>query len=260
MKQSDRPRAPGQRTPEFPGLTVRRAGAFSALVLAILGAGPLFGKDGQAFIQEMTGTVEVMAPGSAKWTAAQKGAALRTGTIISTGFKSTAILAAGGASILIRPLTRLSLEEIVSRDNLESINVGLRAGRIRAEVNPPGGGKIDFKASSPEATASVRGTAFEFDTLNLRVDEGQVRYEPAARSGRRGPVLVNAGQSSWIDPKTGAAVPPLAAAGISGGLPALHGQGDPLRRNGGLGRGNISGAPWRLPAGTSSLAVSLQFQ
>ena len=51
-------------------------------------------------------------------------------TIISTGFKSSALIRAGSSVITVRPLTRLALAEIISAAGTENINVNLQAGRI----------------------------------------------------------------------------------------------------------------------------------
>jgi hypothetical protein len=57
------------------------------------------------------------------------------------------------------------------------------------DVNPPAGTKASLSVNSPTATASVRGTSFEFDTRNLRVNSGTVHfmgnwdYEVAVKEG-----------------------------------------------------------------------------
>ena len=56
---------------------------------------------------------------------------------------------------------------------------------------------------SPTATASVRGTGFDQDSVNLAVDDGDVEF--TGPDGR--PVQVGAGQSSTIG-EDGGAVPP----------------------------------------------------
>jgi hypothetical protein len=74
------------------------------------------------------------------------------------------------------------------------------------------------------ATASVRGTAFDFDTLNLEVSEGAVNFAPAIQgTASSRPVLVRAGESSWMDTDSGRVVNPLAAAETNRILPALPG-------------------------------------
>jgi hypothetical protein len=125
-----------------------------------------------ARIREISGTVEIKRPGAPDWEAAKAGQALDTAALISTGFKSTALVDVGNSTVLVRPLTRLSLEELAGTG--ERVALNLRAGRIRAEVKPPAGGKVDFTIRSPSVTASVRGTVFDFDGVRLRVEEGRV--------------------------------------------------------------------------------------
>jgi hypothetical protein len=127
-----------------------------------------------AVIREINGTVEVKQPGAQGWEAAKEGQRLEAASLISTGFKSTALLSIGNSDIAIRPLTRVSLEEMLAARNAEQVTLNLRAGRIRANVKPPAGGKVDFTVRSPMATASVRGTVFDFDGTRLRVEEGRV--------------------------------------------------------------------------------------
>jgi hypothetical protein len=66
-----------------------------------------------AVIREISGTVEVKQPGAQGWEAAKEGQRLETASLISTGFRSTALLSIGNSDIAVRPLTRLSLEEIL---------------------------------------------------------------------------------------------------------------------------------------------------
>jgi hypothetical protein len=202
-----------------------------------------------AVIREISGTVELKQNDQTDWIPAQAGEAIAVSTVISTGFKSTAIIGVGNSTLLVRPLTRLSLRELISRDETETVELNLRTGRVRVEVTPPAGSKTDFTVRTPTVTASVRGTVFDIDTLNLRVIEGTVRYEGAARAAR--PVLVNTGQSTWVDSGTGKAPDPLTAAETSRALPALPGSASVPAAVGG-------GAQPENPRGTLSVTVDLQ--
>jgi len=156
----------------------------------VLGA---FGQSG--VIREVSGEVEVKRSGAASFTAAKVGDTVARDTVVSTGFKSTAIIAIGSSTITVRPLTRLSLAEIQSASGSESLNVNLQAGRVRVEVKPPAGTKATTTIQSPGATASVRGTTFEFDTVNLSVVEGKVAFETSS-SGVA--TMVQGGESSFV--------------------------------------------------------------
>ncbi|MDR1904517.1 MAG: FecR family protein [Treponema sp.] len=114
-----------------------------------------------AFFRELSGTVETRASGSAVWVKAAKGYPIGKDTIISTGFKSTAVIAVGNSTLTVRPLTRLSLEAIIQNQDGEQVSLYLQTGRVRAEVKPPSRGNIDFTVRGPSITASVRGTGFD---------------------------------------------------------------------------------------------------
>ena len=158
----------------------------------------------QAFISNLTGTVELKQPGSAVWEIARQGQALAGDTVISTGFKSSALVTLGSSSLTVMPLTRLSLSEILIMQDSEKVDLNLRAGRVRAQVNPPKGGMASFTVHSPVATASVRGTVFEFDTLNLSVSEGSVEFKGISGI----PVMIDSGRSGFSDESTGRAASP----------------------------------------------------
>jgi hypothetical protein len=142
--------------------------------------------------------VEIKAPGSAEWAPARQGETIAREAVVSTGFKSTAVIAVGNSVLFVQPLTRLTVDEIQAAGN-ERVNIGLQTGRIRADVKPPLGGKTEFTVKSPSATASVRGTSFEFDGVHLRVDEGRVHVTGGDRSG----AYVGAGHSVTSNIETG---------------------------------------------------------
>jgi len=145
-------------------------------------------------IRELSGEVELKTAGSSAFVPAMQGSQVAQDTIVSTGFKSTAVIAVGSSVITVRPLTRLSLSEIQSSAGTENLNVNLQAGRVRVDVKPPAGTRAATTIQSPSATASVRGTSFEMDVLNLNVVEGNVAF-----NGQNGlTVLVGGGSSSTI--------------------------------------------------------------
>jgi hypothetical protein len=147
-----------------------------------------------AVIRELNGTVEVKRSADAGWTRAAAGMRLERDMSISTGFKSTALISLGNSTLTVRPLTRISLEELAASPEAEKTTLFLRTGRIRADVAPPaGGGKVNFQVRSPSATASVRGTEFDMDLSNVTMYSGTVAF-----AGSDGvPVMVGAGQSGY---------------------------------------------------------------
>ena len=178
------------------------------LILCIAGISSLAAAALTATVTEIAGKVECKLPGK-DWVAAKTGDILPAGSLISTGFKSTAILKTESATLTVKPVTRLSLEELVKSEGTTKTQMFLMAGRVKAEVTPPEGEKAEFKVKSPTATASVRGTGFEFDGQNLIVDHGTVQLE--AESGIGIPQSVGGGQFSTVS-QTGTVTAPIAVA------------------------------------------------
>ncbi|MDR1286167.1 MAG: FecR domain-containing protein [Treponema sp.] len=178
------------------------------IVVFLAAAGCACAQNVEARLVELNGAVEVKDSGASGWRPAVVNEAIVKDTVISTGIKSTAVVVLGNSRLLVRPLTRLSLEELRQRDGGEEVSLYLRSGRVRAEVSPPAGGRTNFTVRSPSATASVRGTSFEFDTRYLQVDSGTVRL-----SDNRGQkVYVAGGQASRVDESGQRVVPPFEAA------------------------------------------------
>lgn len=161
-----------------------------------------------ATITEVAGKVECKLPGK-DWVAAKTGTVLPAGSLISTGFKSTAILKTESATLTVKPVTRLSLEELVKSEGTTKTQMFLMAGRVKAEVTPRKGEQADFKVKSPTATASVRGTGFEFDGQNLLVDHGAVQFESDTGIGIS--QTVTSGEFSTLS-QTGTVTAPVAVA------------------------------------------------
>ncbi len=128
----------------------------------------------KAVFTEVNGKVEYQAAGGS-WKPARVNDTVSKGAMISTGFKSTAVVKVGATSITLKPITRLSLEQIIETEGGTQTELFLLAGRVKADVPPQVGKTTEFKVKSPTATASVRGTAFEFDGVNLIVDRGAVQ-------------------------------------------------------------------------------------
>ena len=153
----------------------------------------LFAQSG--VIRELNGTVEIKRAGAASFTAANIGDRLERDTIISTGFRSTALIEIGSTTIAVRPLTRMSVTDMQAGGGQETINVNIQAGRLRVDSNPPAGVRTVMNVTTPMATASVRGTSFDVDYRNLVVHHGNVSF-----SGRTGAPATNVamGNSSSI--------------------------------------------------------------
>jgi hypothetical protein len=163
------------------------------LVLLVCAGVGAFAQSG--VIADLSGTVELKPAGKTGFAPASIGDSVAQDTVISTGFKSNVTITVGSATIVARPLTRLTLAEITTMQGTETVNVNLQAGRVRVDVKPPAGTRANFTVQSPHATASVRGTEFEQDTRSIEVREGAVSYR-----GTNGPaVRVPAGAVTRVD-------------------------------------------------------------
>ena len=177
----------------------------------------------EGVLQSKTGTVEFMLAGTDVYVEAAVGDVISQDTVISTGFRSSAKIIIGHSTLSMRPLSRLTLSELQSSEEMETLNVNLQTGRVRVEVKPPAGARAGVSVQSLYAVASVRGTSFEFDTRNLYVSEGSVNI-----MGNRGQVITvradeessigaNSRAVSPIEIKTSGITPPSLPGTDSGG-------------------------------------------
>lgn len=112
-----------------------------------------------AIVNSVVGKVEVQLNDS--WIQVNNGDILSSGTVISTGFKSSAVLYIGDSLIEVRALTRLTIEEIVEQNQNYNTTMFLDAGSIKADIKKSENKRVGFKVRTSVATASVRGTSGE---------------------------------------------------------------------------------------------------
>jgi hypothetical protein len=173
------------------GSTLKKS--FLAFALILVVAIPVFSQL-QALVEEVTGKVEIKAPGQ-EWSAAQEGIVISAGTTISTGFGSQAVLDLGASTLLVQQLTRMRLDELVEKEGTVSTELFLRVGKVRAEVKTTAGLKQDFMLRSPISTAAVRGTKFDYDGLTVDVFDNAVVFTNLLNQGRK----VRAGEGTGTD-------------------------------------------------------------
>lgn len=137
----------------------------------------------QAILKNIQGKVEIKTLNASAWVPATEGMILKTMTTISTGFDSSVTLEMGGNTIFVKPLTRMTLDQLLEQQGTVKTSCYLRVGGVKASVKSAEGVKQDFKVQSPYSTASVRGTVFEYDGLKLNVIEGLVSLK-AGRPAR----------------------------------------------------------------------------
>jgi len=147
----------------------------------------------QALVKDFSGKVEVKQPGKV-WEPAAKNLVIKKGTTISTGFNSFAVLDLGTSTIQVKPLTRMTLEELVKSEGTATTALNLRVGRVRAQVTPTEGLQHNFSLKSPVSTAAVRGTEFEFNSVSVKVFSGLVAFSNSIGQQRS----VGGGEQSTI--------------------------------------------------------------
>lgn len=141
--------------------------------LTILGLSAIFAAEQSVLIKTFAGKVEYRS-GSDAWKPVAEGMKLPFGSTISTGFDSRAVLEIDTATLSVAPLTRMAIKDLVEKNGVVSTGVYLQVGKIKTQVKKVEGIQNDFVIKSPVTTASVRGTIFDFDSVNTGVEEGIV--------------------------------------------------------------------------------------
>lgn len=141
-------------------------------LIGILSLSSIFSLEGKVIT--VTGKVEYQEPQGA-WKPLKEGDFIHSGSMISTGFKSEASIQLGASILSLKPLTRMTLTELSEKEDTVDTELYLEVGTIKAEVNSFNNKKNGFTVKSPVATASVRGTIFEFGEV-LSVSQGSVSF------------------------------------------------------------------------------------
>jgi len=155
---------------------------------------PTFALDGQ--VVTVNGKVEFQ-DASGSWKGLKAGDPITSGTMISTGFKSEATVKLGASILTIKPLTRMTLTQLVEKEDTVDTELYLEVGNVKAEVNSLNNKKNGFTVKSPVATASVRGTVFEIGE-ELVVLQGSVTFVTPigqTRTGEAGQQLQLVGET-----------------------------------------------------------------
>jgi len=155
--------------------------AIIAAFLALTALPSLFALDAE--VVTVNGKVEYQNAAGA-WKALTAGETLTAGTMISTGFKSEATVKLGASILTVKALTRMTLTQLVEKEDTVDTELYLEVGNVKAEVNSFNNKKNAFSVKSPVATASVRGTVFEIGD-NLVVTQGTVVFSTPIGQSRR---------------------------------------------------------------------------
>jgi hypothetical protein len=176
--------------------------AFVIIVTAALAFAPALYSQSEAVLKESTGKVEVKSPGG-DWLPAAVGAKVAMGAYISTGFNSTALLDLGTSTLRVAPLTRMQLVDLIARQGTVSTSLFLKVGKVHTEVKSVQGVRQDFILKSPQATAAVRGTEFDFDGLTVFVVNGVVQFANSLGQYRNVPAGEGSSTNGLQTPTTG---------------------------------------------------------
>lgn len=136
-----------------------------------------------AVVKELTGQVQLLAPGGS-WANATVGSVISQGTVVSTGFGSTAVLDLGTSQLQVRQLTRMRLDELVRTQSTATTSLFLTVGQVRANVDNTTSLTQKFTLKSPVSTAAVRGTIFDFGPFSVTVERGVVSFSNEYGFGR----------------------------------------------------------------------------
>ena len=150
-----------------------------------------------ATIAEWKGNVHLSLPGQSPANPL-RGEQLPAGTILDTGSGRLLLRLSDGSEVLVRPHTRLQLQQPSFAD---PSYLQLLLGRIRALINKRTGGTVPFELGTPSAVIAVRGTQFEVEVNRQNVTEVDVidgLVEVSGRNPAAGSVLLEPGFSTRV--------------------------------------------------------------
>lgn len=128
----------------------------------------------EAKITLIRGKVEILAE-DGNWVAAKENSVIPVNTMISTGFNSSAVISLNNVNMIVSSLTRMKIEELEEKEEVQNTAVFLQNGKVKTQVNSESQ-KQNFKFRSPVSTASVRGTDFTYTGSRLIVHSGSVDF------------------------------------------------------------------------------------
>lgn len=130
--------------------------------LFVLGSTALFAAD--ATVTFVKGKVEVLK--NNQWVALQPGDELKKSDVVNTGFQSEAKIKLFDSVMYLGPVTRISLDELSATSDQDKVNVYLKTGNVRSQVNHTDSKRVNYQVRTAIAVASVRGTDWEIDDSN----------------------------------------------------------------------------------------------
>ena len=97
------------------------------------------------------------------WEPITVGAQLEQGTVISTGFKSSVVLAIGDSRFTVAALSRIAIDKLVEDNNSYDTEMKLSAGKLQMDVKAKPGKSTAFTVRSQtvhSATSPARKLAY----------------------------------------------------------------------------------------------------
>lgn len=119
----------------------------------------------EATVTYVSGKVEVQRNG--KWVALQKGDSVAKEETINTGFQSEAKIKMMDTVLYLGPVTRITLEELASTDQDDTVNVYLKTGTTRSQVRHADNKRVNYQVHTAVAVASCRGTDWIMSDANI---------------------------------------------------------------------------------------------
>lgn len=159
---------------------------FILSILTIFTISSLFALDGE--VVSVVGKAEIKSGNN--WLALSSGDKIAKGAVISTGFKSEAVIKIGNSTFVVQPLSRITIEQLTEQNGDQASQMFLDTGSLKADVKPAENKRVGFTVRSPVATASVRGTAGTFQSNGkLTSSEHQWQVWPTAPDARQASVV-----------------------------------------------------------------------
>ena len=175
----------------------------------VLFASLIFAQSRNVQVVSVVGKVEKQEGGL--WVPISAGEVLSKGTLISTGFRSTATLKFEGSVISVAALSRLTISELIENENSRDTSIYLDAGKITADIKTSDNKRVNFTVRTPIATASVKGTAGMVSALGevvsyenvwstsvINADGSQSTKQIPVSQGMHLNVAANAGSNSPV--------------------------------------------------------------
>ena len=106
------------------------------------------------------GKVEVQ--NGSTWVPLKENDTIPKGAVISTGFKSQAVIKFQESTFTLEPLTRITVEQLAVTSKTDESKLYVSSGKVKFDIKTSQDKRASFQARSPIATASVRGTEGTF--------------------------------------------------------------------------------------------------